>query len=377
VTNQAAEYALNKYAAEGDEPSAEKAARLLMNDPAVRKRFDAAEVISAVKAAGARMQEEAITAADALEMLTAELASAPGTVLIAVFTTATASAHETFGRLQLGPAAEIIGESAVETPPSGWDALPRSSQLAIRIDDPAPGARGRRSAFQSLRGCLGGLYLAASAAGSTNARIGPVPADDLSPAAFVGPSDALTCLVQALRSPAEGSFDASAVLELPGAREIIIDCVNPPEDELVGIRMRDAAPWIQLGFDALTYPDAVLSLGIALECLIGSENASDPITQIVSKRAGYLLREGRSRKERVLTTGEWRDKTKNLYEARSKVAHGRYREGAISQAQEHKTRSDFEALVTRVALAFRKTGRTKKWMTDADLRDWQEQLEMG
>jgi hypothetical protein len=90
-----------------------------------------------------------------------------------------------------------------------------------------------------------------------------------------------------------------------------------------------------------------------------------------------MLREGRSRDQRSLTGGHWRDRAKKLYGRRSKVAHGRYTEGQLARGEELAIRNEFEDLVCRTAARFREIGRREKWQTDADLRKWQERLELA
>jgi hypothetical protein len=120
----------------------------------------------------------------------------------------------------------------------------------------------------------------------------------------------------------------------------------------------------------------VLALGIALEALIGSEGSTDTV-KVVSTRAAFLLREGKTRSDRALSGGGWRSATKRLYDARSRVAHGRYAEGAKSEQEERGVRAEFEDLVCRVGARFREVGRSEGWLSEKDLRAWQEELEMS
>ncbi len=49
----------------------------------------------------------------------------------------------------------------------------------------------------------------------------------------------------------------------------------------------------------------------------------------------------------------------------------------MTSADERAVRDEFEALVCRVAMAFRAEGRIGAWRSDRDLRTWHEEHEMS
>jgi hypothetical protein len=376
VSDQAAAQALEKVAASGDKAAAEKVVRLLLRDETISQRVDFADIEDAVVRAAGEMAQRGSAPSVSMAALESALKSGTGTTLIAIFSVATVSTRKTVGCTEFGPAHALLDDSSLALERGDWGALGASDQLAIRVTDPALAGRGRRVALQWLRGALGALYLAGRAIGGVDVRVGPVPADDLAPSVFVGPPNQLACLVHAMRLPLSVPLDIDKLLANTEAVDLMADCLGNDRSDLVSLRMRDAAPWIQLAFDALAYPDAVLSLGISLEALIGSESPAD-VVKVVSTRAAFLLREGRSRSDRAISGGEWRARTKRLYDARSRVAHGRYTEGTLSAEEQWQVRRDFEDLVCRVAVEFRNVGRRQGWTTDKDLRSWQDELEMG
>jgi hypothetical protein len=376
VSDQAAALALERFAVSGDRAAAEKLVRLLFRDETISRRLDFADIEDAVVRAAGEMARLGSAPAASMEALESALKSGPGTTLIAIFSAASISTRTTVGCAEFGPARALLADSSLALEVGDWGTLKDSDQLAIRVTDPALAGRGRRLALQWLRGALGALYLAARSVGGTDVRVGPVPADDLAPSLFVGPPNNLACLVRVMRPPLSVPLEIDKLLAMTDAVDLMTDCLCEDPSDLVSLRLRDAAPWIQLAFDALAYPDAVLSLGISLEAIIGSESPAD-VVKVVSTRAAFLLREGRSRSDRAVSGGEWRTRTRRLYDARSRVAHGRYSEGFLTAEEQRQVRHDFEDLVCRVAVEFRRVGRRHRWQTDKDLRIWQEELEMA
>jgi hypothetical protein len=179
-----------------------------------------------------------------------------------------------------------------------------------------------------------------------------------------------------MRIPSSVPLQIDELLGDDDAREFVLDCLQREPFDLVGRRLRQAAPWIQSAFDALAFPEAVLGLGVALESLIGSEGTSD-VVRTVGVRTAFLLRVGETPAERALSASDWRTKASALYKARSTVAHGRYEPGTLDTVREAKIRNEFESLVCTVAAKFRAEGRRCEWQTDKDLKAWQEQLELG
>jgi len=375
VSEQAAAAALMKLAGSpGDVDARAKVVRWLLGDKLIADRVDEADAEHLVDEAAARTT--AGTEAAVLAELKAGLEASPGTTLIALFRFPKVRQVWDFGPVRFGPPALVIDERVVPATGS-WGASASAAAFAVRVDEPAIGTRGSRRALEWLRAGLGALYLAGRLnGGGADTRLGPVPADELAPSVFVGPVGSLGCLVEVLRVPATVPLELDALLAAEEASALVLDCLQSEPADLVQHRLRQAAPWIQFSFDALSFPDAVLGLGVALESLVGAENTSD-VVRTIGMRAAFLLREGDTPAERALTGSDWQIKAKSLYKARSTVAHGRYEEGALSQAKEREIRHDFEDLVCRIATTFRAEGRRHNWLTDKDLKNWQEQLELA
>ncbi len=308
--------------------------------------------------------------------LRSDVESAPPTTLIALLRLPKVEQVWEFGPVRFGPPSGLLDDS-VGPAAGSWGAAASAAALAVRVEEPASGALGHRRALDWLRASLGALYLAGRLrGGGADSRLGPVPGDDLAPAVFVGAGLSLSCLADVMRVPATVPLDIDALLASDEAAAIARDCLQVEPADLVEKRLRQAAPWIQFSFDAFSFPDAVLGLGVALECLIGSQSHAD-VVRTVGMRTAFLLREGETAAARALTGSDWRTKATDLYKARSTVAHGRYEEGELGQAKEREIRQQFEDLVCRVAQRFREEGRVRAWLTDKHMREWQDQLEMG
>src|SRR4051794_4156022 len=104
----------------------------------------------------------------------------------------------------------------------------------------------------------------------------------------------------------------------------------------------------------------MLALGIALEVLVGSEGKGN-VVEIVSRRCGYLLREGDTDSDRALSGLDWKKRTVKYYGERSDVAHGRYTEDPVQLARQPRVRDEFEQLVMRLTFRFRDLGRKEGW----------------
>jgi hypothetical protein len=145
--------------------------------------------------------------------------------------------------------------------------------------------------------------------------------------------------------------------------------------DLVAERLRSATPWLQFGFESKEYSEAVLYLGVALECMVGTERTSDAV-KTVGTRCAYLLRQGDG-DDRTLSGLRLINQAKGLYGERSRVAHGRYVRNTGWQPKEDGIRQEFEGFVCRVAERFREVGRQEGWQSDADMANWQARLEMA
>jgi len=377
VSREAAVRALEKFAETGDAGALEKLTRLLLRDPSIRERIDEVDVEAAVERATVEVAAGGEPAA-ALGTLESELSSAPETTLVAVFPGVAVSSAVAIGCVEFAPASTVFAKPGLAL--ASGAPLPdftKQEALAVRVNEPAAGSKGRRRALLRLRAAVGALYLCARLHGAGDRRLGPIPADDRAPALFVGPAGDLACLVQVMRFSPSFPLDIDGLLKLPAAMSLMADCLDPGPADFVSQRLRDCAPWIEVAFDALAYADAVLSLGVALEVLLGSESQHEEVVKLVSKRVAFLFREGRSRDQRLLTAAEWRDRARRLYGQRSKVAHGRYTEGELTELEERAIRSEFEDLVCRSAARFREIGRREGWQADNDLRKWEERLELG
>lgn len=347
----------------------EKIVRSLAADTAIRERYDDEDIARAAVTAATLCLERGVDPAEAFDRLKLDLAEGQGTVIVAMFRTAPLTRTAAFGRIQFSPPEELAAESGLEDAAGGIFA---AAGLAVRVEDPGGGNRGARQALQWLRAGLGALYLAASAA-DVGTRMGPVPADDFAPALFVGEAGSFGGLVESLRIRNSVPANLDQILVDEDAVDLIGDCLREPPDFVSG-RLWLACSWLEVAFDALAYPDSVLALGIALEALVGAQGPGDTV-KIVSTRTAFLMREGTSADDRTLNALDWRDRTKDVYKARSAVAHGRYAQG--DSAVEARLRSSFEELVCQVAVRFRSVGREEGWESDADLQAWQERLELG
>jgi hypothetical protein len=368
--SEAAVQAYEKAVVTGDAAAATKTARwLLDNHPLISARFDLNDVESAVLKSAAGYGSR-IDFAAAIARLAESLEEAPGTVLIGLFQKPVVAHEWTLGNVRIGPAATVL--DADEFPAAEFKSVRQRAGMAIRVDEAAAGMRGARHALQSVRACIGALYLAGRTAGA-DTRVGPVPGDGFTPSIFVGVPGELVAFVEAMRIPESAPLELEQLLSDPDHLQFIEDCLRP-SDDFITTRLRSAAAWAQIGFDALAYPDAVLALGIALEALVGSEGSGDTV-KTVSTRVAFLLRHGATPEDRTLSAFDWRNHTRSVYDERSAVAHGRYAEGEA--AKEGANRRQFEDLVCRVAVQFREVGREKTWTQDKDLKKWQEMLELG
>jgi hypothetical protein len=368
--DEAAVRALAKVAAVGiSDAATEKLSRLLLKRDAIKKRFDASDLVPQIAVAASRVSA-GMTADAAFYELVETLERAPGTIVLAAFSAPLITGTFEVGKAVFGPLPGLLDDERVESL-RGRGGSCESGVFGILIEEEAAGMRGSRRALETMRRALGGLYLAGRASGA-DTRIGPVPADDLNPAVFVGPPGALEGLVHTLRIPESVAIDVDQLLLDADCRALVEECVNGSAD-FVADRLASAAAWMQLGFDALAYAEAVLALGIALEALIGSDQAGETVS-VVSKRTAFLLRTGTG-EARALSAYDWSERTKKLYGERSNVAHGRYTAGDI--AKEFGLRKEFEDLVSRVALEFRTVGRRASWSSEKDIRDWQLKLELA
>lgn len=372
MSDQAAAAALAKLAADPADVNARaKVVRWLLKDELIRARVDESDlerfVDDAALAAG--------DASTAISRLKTDLGIAPGTSLIALFRRPAGEQVWQFGPVRFGPVPLILDDE-LQPAAGSWGTPGESAAFAFRVEQDAIGVRGSERALEWLRAALGALYLAGRIEGAADARLGPIPADELAPAMFVGPTSSLRAVVDVMRLPSTIPLDVDRLLSNEGAFELVSDCLQVEPLDLVQSRLRQAATWIQCSFDALSFADAILSLGVALEALIGSESTSDVI-RTIGMRAAFLLREGNTPEERTLSASDWRSSATRLYQSRSTVAHGRYEFGADSNAKERKIRQEFEEIVCRVAAKFRAEGRKQRWLRDADLKRWQEKLELG
>jgi hypothetical protein len=374
VSEQAAATALTKLAASSDDTNARaKVVRWLLADDTIRLRIDETDLERLVDDVAEHLTG---SATDEIARLKTGLATAEPTTIVALFRHPKAQGLWDIPPVRFGPVSRVVGGDAI--PASGsWGAGSDAARFAIRVDEPAIGARGTNQALDWLRAVLGALYLAGRVnGGGADTRLGPVATDELAPAVFIGAAGSLGCLAEAMRLPTAVPLDIDELLDSTDAQALISDCLERAPATLVQRRLRQAAPWIQFAFDALSFPDAVLGLGVALESLIGSESKAD-VVRTIAMRTAFLLREGATTSERALSGSDWRKKATSLYDARSTVAHGRYEQGALSQAKERQIRLEFEELICRVAINFRRQGMEHSWMTDKDLRIWQEQLELA
>jgi hypothetical protein len=375
MSDQAAAIAFAKLKENpGDTNARAKLVRWLLNDPQIGPRLDEREADWLVCAT-------AQSSVGAVEKVLADLKSGlyrtPATILVALFRYPVVRRQWNFGPVRFGPVEEILDEH-LHPAEGSWGRPAELASLAIRVEDPAIGIRGSRRALEWLRAGLGAVYLAGRiAGGGIDARLGPIPADELAPAMFVGPDSGLKAVVDVMRVPSTIPLEVDLLLGSNDAAELVNDCLQPHPYDLVQNRLRQAAPWIQCAFDALTFSEAVLSLGVALEALIGSEGTTTDVVRTVSMRVAFLLREGDTRQARALSASDWRTIAKDLYSSRSTVAHGRYKFGTLQSAKENEIRHKFEDVVCRVAKKFREEGKACRWLTDEDLKNWQDDMELS
>jgi hypothetical protein len=368
--DEAAVRALAKVAEAGIGDSAtEKLCRLLLNRDTINKRFDASDLVPQIAGAASRVAKGA-EPDTAFNELVETLERAPGTLVLAAFSAPPVNGTFKVGQAVFGPLELLLEDERLKSL-RGRSGSCERGVFGILVEEETAGMRGSRRALQTMRRALGGLYLAGRARGA-DTRIGPLPADDLNPAVFVGPPGELEGLVHRLRIPESVAIDVDQLLGDAEGRALIDDCVEGSAD-FVAERLAAAAAWAQVGFDALVYAEAVLALGIALEALIGGDRGGDTVS-IVSKRTAFLLRTGED-EARALSAYDWSERTKKLYGERSNVAHGRYAEGDV--AKEAVLRHEFEDLVFRVALEFRTVGRSEPWSDEKDIRAWQLRLELA
>jgi hypothetical protein len=374
MSDQAAAIAFAKLKANPCDVNARaKVVRWLLNDPQIKLRVDERD---AARLVDERSQLGADRGEEVLAKLKSELANAPGTTLVALFRHPSVERQWEFGPVRFGPVTKIIEEN-MRLAEGSWGPPAELASLAIRVEDPAIGILGCQRALEWLRAGLGALYLAGRiAGGGIDARLGPVPADQLAPTMFAGPVSSLKSVVDVMRLPSTVPLEVDCLLSLSDASDLVNNCLQPHPSDLVQRRLRQAVPWIQCGFDALTFADAVLSLGVALEALIGSEGVDD-VVRTISMRVAYLLREGETPEARALSASDWRNAAKDLYSFRSRVAHGRYEFGTAPNPKEIEIRHKFEEIVCLVTKKFCEVGREDGWLSDADLKNWQENMEFS
>jgi hypothetical protein len=278
----------------------------------------------------------------------------------------------------VGPAREVDEKFGLsDALDSGAAAIFSDNPLVVASEVAAKKRLGAVQATRWLRAALGGLYLLSRHAGH-RASLGAVPADAPATSVFVGPAGGgrFERITHQFRISRAHDLDVDTLLAGQPAREFLEDCLSEEPPDLVAERLTQCAPWFQIGVDALAYPDAVLALGIALEALVGSEGQGN-VVEMVSRRSGYLLREGSNNDEKALNGLDWAKKAAKYYGERSAVAHARYVEesGALPAQLDH--RSGFEELVFRAAWRFRDFGRAEGWKAYKDMKAWWELSQMA
>ncbi len=296
MSERAAAYALAKVAETGDLAALGKVAQLILRDHAVAERFDPEDIAIDVELAAQDIARGSVTAEEALLHLTTSLRGRAGTTAIGIFAAASASQIRRIGCASVGPVAALLAEDVLRRVDGDWARLPiRIAWQSVSTTPPLA----RAVDGEPFAGCaqpwerstlLAGLQIAATTHGS-----------DLSlrmscSLRFLSDTRPNWPAVQTMRLPASVPLDVDRILANDEALAVIADCLDSDADALVPKRLGDATPWIQIAFDSLAYPDAVLALGVALEVLLGSTGNED-VTKVISMRTAYLLREGSSRDE--------------------------------------------------------------------------------
>jgi hypothetical protein len=373
MSDQAAALALAKLRGNpADFNARSKVVRWLQKSSSIKTRVDESDLEAFVQQIVGNDEEDDFPA---LLQLRGDLESASGTTLIAVFPTSAGESLWHFGPVRFGPLNLVIDEQD-RGATTEWDTRTPSNSFAFCVEESTIGVRGSGRALDWLRAAIGALYLAARLDGSVGARLGPMQVDELAPTMFIGPRSDLKSVADALNLSPTIPLNVDRLLRNSEMTDVVGDCLQPRPDNLVQRRLRLAAPWLQCAFDSLTFPDAILSLGVALEALIGSEGTAD-VVRTIAIRTAFLLRSGETSDERTLSASDWRDSAARLYGSRSVVAHGRYEPGLKTEGEERRVRDEFEDLVCQVAARFRSEGKSRGWAKDADLKKWQETLELG
>lgn len=349
-----------------------KIVRWLQKSEVIREKAEESDLEALVMQVAEGGEPDSKTA---LLRMQSELECSSGTTLIAVFPEPAGEKLWQFGPVTFGPVNVVVGEH-LRLVADSLDTLASPGAFAFRVEESAIGVRGSTRALDWLRAAIGALYLAGRIAGRADARLSPMRTDELSPVMFFGSSSSLRSVVDALHLSPTMPVDVDALLEDFQVRGLVADCLQARPSDLVEKRLRLAAPWLQCSFDSMSFPDAILSLGVALETLIGTEGTGD-VVKTVAIRTAFLLRVGETQEERTLSASDWRGAAKRLYGARSVIAHGRYERGKKSEAEERRLRQDFEQMVCLVAAQFRLEGKRHGWTKDLDLTSWQEYLELG
>ena len=297
-----------------------------------------------------------------LRGLVADLADAQADWLIAVCGHARTTRGHAFDDVTFGPLSAVRDDLRPVAPGEEGQAL------AITV---APNACGREAAVRGterLRQALGALYLAAVVAGQrapSGTRIG----DGFPPAIYLtAPGRGGSLLTpDAVAGLSAEPLDADEILSASDSVALMGEILARDRHDLAQERLPRGAAWLQRGFDAISFADAVLALGVALECVIGDESAGHTVEN-VSRRCSLLLVEDDNPLKRLDVSKQAR----RLYDWRSRVAHGRFEPAGQDAAELESVRHEFASFVSRVTAAFADKARAERWQKYDDLRDWYE-----
>lgn len=360
---------------DGDAGRAGAIAEWLAGREGVGDRFTAEDLEAAVIGKATAAGQGAEPAAEIAALLS-ELQAALPVLLLAGFDGARISTSFAFPPIWLGPARQMNAQHGLSALFDHQPAFLSEDTLLVAIEEVASGALGATRGFRQLRAVLGAIYLLASEAGQ-DGRLGVLPEGTPAPV-YIGPSDSgrFARVFHHARIAGKGGIEIDGLLKQASGQEVFAECTGSGPEDLVTERLAQFAPWLQVGFDAVAYPDAVLALGISLEALVGGEQ-TEAVVEVVSRRCGYLLGEGETDEEVALNRLDWVKRVRRHYDRRSSVAHGRYIELPENSKRERDGRREFERLVCSVAMKLREIGHREQWLSYSDMKRWWDLVQMA
>lgn len=339
----------------------------LAEQDGVAGRYLARDLAAAVRTIAKTDASSAIM----LESLLETLRGRPDSVLVARFSGTAARETYRLDGAAVGPTGTLAEEFAF-VPLGAWPAHPE--RLAVVITHPSQGRLGAIRTAAWLQTVLGAISLAAYSISSdlTSVAAGP----PMESAVFIdGQAGSGEALDTAARFSPNALEDLAIVFENEAVFNLLSDATARVPVDLAQGRLTLAARWLQVASSAVSTPDALVALGIALETITG-DDTSGAVVERVTKRSATFLAARASRDDRVDVYQDELKRAKRLYGLRSRAAHGQYDEWTSDQAEGDRSRSELHRFVLEVCLGFRQHARERNMADVEDLKRWWSRVEI-